>query len=97
MLHVYSQGNTSSADFDFLRVWRPIFHVEAEQSEQTSAIQTQMIESMFHHMASADALIIARSALSRAAGYVSRGRVYSPDIVGTTQEPRSPIAQLQGC
>ena len=75
-LHVYSQGNATS-DFHFLHQWEPQFHVE-EQSTGSVRDQTHAVASMFHHMVSADALIIAKSSLSLVAGYLRKGHVYVP-------------------
>jgi hypothetical protein len=93
VLHIYSQGNES--DFTFLDRWRPRLHAE-QHTQETSEAQTLAIKSVFHHMVSADALIIARSSLSRVAGFLSRGRVFAPERRNRIQAP-SFIARLENC
>jgi len=82
MLHVFSQGNLS--EFGFLERWKPVLHVEAPTNAATAradaASVTASIKSAFHHMVEADSLIIARSSLSIAAGFLNKGRVFSTDL-----------------
>ena len=81
-LHVFSQGNLS--DFGFLAHWKPSLHIEvptdATIAHADSAAVTSTVRSIFHHMVEADSLITARSSLSLAAGFLSRGRVFSADL-----------------
>ena len=98
-LHVFSQGSPS--DFDFLGSWRPRLHIEEEQGANREA-QTRAIASVFHHLVSADALIIAKSSLSQTAGYLSQGRVYTPDRPNHTKHRLATramhlIAGLEAC
>ena len=82
VLHVFSQGNLS--EFGFLERWKPVLHVEAPTNaaiaRADTASVTASIKSVFHHMVEADSLIIARSSLSIAAGFLSKGRVFSTDL-----------------
>ena len=96
VLHVYSQGNVS--DFAFLAQWRPRVHLDqygAMASGHSATALTNSIAALFHHMVSADALIIAKSSLSIVAGYLSRGHVYTPERK-VLQTP-SMVAHLKGC
>ena len=89
-LHVFSQGESS--DFAYLGRWRPKLHIE-QRANLSSRGQTKAVASIFHHMVSADALIIAKSSLSVVAGYLSSGRVFTPE---RTRAP-SVIGRLERC
>ena len=105
VLHVYSQGKPT--DFTFLETWRPRLHIEEsvpafrkaqEPVAASRKAQTYAIESMFHHMVSADALIIASSQLSLVAGYLTRGKVYTPERHSSTNQTQSyMIPHLKSC
>jgi hypothetical protein len=81
-LHVFSQGTLS--EFGFLAQWKPVLHIEAPTDaaivRADSAAVTHTVKSIFHHMVEADALITARSSLSLAAAFLSRGHVFSADL-----------------
>ena len=82
VLHVFSQGNRS--EFGFLAHWKPLLHLETPTDTAIAradvAAITRTVESVFHHMVEADSLITARSSLSLAAAFLSRGRLFSADL-----------------
>jgi len=82
VLHVFSQGNRS--EFGYLSRWKPLLHLEAPTDaaivRSDVAAVTRTVKSIFHHMVEANLLITARSSLSLAAAFLSRGRVFSADL-----------------